>query len=638
MLQLTTAPRSMRNAPAAILQSTETQVIATWNGGQFTNTELSTSLRMRRPRTLGDITFEQIFNLPVTKQRELVRDMAYELILYQKAKSEGLTEKPPHISETLHKYRQQILARLYYQREVEPQLRQLDEKSAREYYESHKELYVTPAQTAVKNLHLSTYEQYTARAGDTLDSIAYNISGTTEAATRILRGTLPFYHRRVAPEFSSEVPTVELHEGEVLLVPVTEETITSKTRLAQNLRRKLMEGANVDEILATYSEPGKLAPPPQPFVIENSNASPQLKEAVGKAKGTSVTEVVRTPYGLDVLYIQDRISTRVLSFQDVRDQLISQVTSDTEAVKTTVENARREVLTRLAKQLKLDINEEALRRKDYAGPDPMTGSTPIVTAPGFTYTLDEFLNDLLPTGKSWQASTAEEKIEAARNSPAVGSYLVMRASENLGLDKTAIFEQEMHSKEILEISSEYLRTKLQKEFATISDAQLRTYYESHLDKYTSPSQVVVREISKRVNLGLPPDRKVAAIEEARKALSAIRSKVSSLADFEQIARRESEAISSRSRGGLIGRVPETFRGEAFRNQLQQMQPGAVSEPFLYGNEVMIVRLDERTPPVTPPFEEVLGRLRNDYVREVPKKRTEEVKQQQLDEAGFKLLF
>jgi parvulin-like peptidyl-prolyl isomerase len=633
-----TSVTKARNFPALTLRTTETVVIARWNGGELTNTQLSATLQMRRPRSAGDMPVAQIFSLQPQRQREIVKDMAYELILFDKAKAEGITEDTPAIAETLKNYRHQALARLYYQREVEPQLQQLDEKAARAYYEAHKELYVTPAQTMAIDLHLSTYRMYTAKAGDTLDKLAEETGATTGSATPILRGVPPFYPRMPISKAKAEVPVLPLKEGERLLLPLSADEISSKSKLAQELHKRALAGETAGDLLEKYSEHGELAPGPKMFPVETSLASPEIKAAVARARDTSVTDVVRTPYGFDILFLLDRSTTQTQPFEEVREKLVTELTSDTESVKQTVEKKRAEVMVRLAKQFGLQLNEDVLRRKDYAGADPLTANSAIATAENFTYTLEEFLHDLQPTGKSWQNMTAEERIDFARNSPAVASYLIERAAINAGLDKTPRFAEEMHSKAVLEVTSEYLREKLQKQVSTVTDADLRAYYNDHIDRYTSPSQVIVREITKRVNLTLPPDRKVAAIEEAKKALADVRSKIHSQADFEQFARRESEAIATRSRGGLLGRVSENFRGEMFRNQLQGLKPGEITEPFLYGNEVMIVRLDERTPPTVQSFEEAFRRIRDDYMREVPRKKTEQFRDRILEEAGLKLLI
>ncbi len=80
------------NASSPVLASTGTVVLATWDGGQLTNEEVSRTLQMRKPRSMGDILPEQLAGSPAPKQREIIRDLAYELILYEKAKAAGINE------------------------------------------------------------------------------------------------------------------------------------------------------------------------------------------------------------------------------------------------------------------------------------------------------------------------------------------------------------------------------------------------------------------------------------------------------------------------------------------------------------------------------------------------------------------
>jgi parvulin-like peptidyl-prolyl isomerase len=140
-----------------------------------------------------------------------------------------------------------------------------------------------------------------------------------------------------------------------------------------------------------------------------------------------------------------------------------------------------------------------------------------------------------------------------------------------------------------------------------------------LDKFTGTEKVKLREITKRVNLLLPDAQRQAAIESAKKQLNEIRSKVRTVKDFEEYARRESDAIATRSRGGLIGVVPTSFRGEAFRNEISKLKVGQISEPFLYGSEVMIIMLEEKVPAPVVSFEEALPKVRRMYEQEQTRK-------------------
>lgn len=627
---------NLPNAPASAFYSSGTVVLASWKGGQLTNDEVSRTLQLRKPRSMGDMVPEQFRGIPAPRQREIIKDLAYELILYQKAKQEGLDENMPEVAQRIREFRNTALARLYFQREVEPKLRRLDEQAAREYYEENKnELFTRPAYTLLQNLHLSKLKPYTAGENDTLEGLAEQQTGSADNTHRIHRGIPPYFRRAPAPEHKQDVPTAALTKGEKLLLPLTDDEMTSKRGLANELRQRLLDGAEFQELAREYSETGGVDPLTS-FTLDSPGLHPQYAQAVDSAE-TSFTEWVETPFGLDLLYIADRATTMVIPFEDVKESLVTQASTDPDMAKRTVEQARKDAINALRQKYNLRLNQDLLASKTPPSPDAAAGETTIAVTDKMTYTLEEFQRDLQMMGKPWQSVSPEERTEVVLNAPRVMSHLILRAAEDLQLDKTDSFREQMESKTIMEVTSEYLKQKMQQVMSP-TEQELRRFYEQNIERYTSPSQVTLREISKRINMSLPPERRVAEIEAAKKELGELRNRLKTVQDFEQAARRQSEAISTRSRGGLIGRVSENFRGETFRGQIEDLKPGEVSEPFLYGTEVMIVRLDERTPPVVQPFEQVLRRLRQDYLREVPEKKLNAARQQALEEAGFELKF
>ena len=148
----------------------------------------------------------------------------------------------------------------------------------------------------------------------------------------------------------------------------------------------------------------------------------------------------------------------------------------------------------------------------------------------------------------------------------------------------------------------------------------------------------MREITKRVNQSQTPAERAKATEKAKEELTALRKNISTAEDFEQIARRESQSIATRSRGGLIGEVSPDFRGPTVRNVIEQLKPGEISEPFLYGTEVQMLKMDARTPAVPKPFEEVARQVRNDYNKSIPGQSEADKREAVLKEVGFTLKF
>lgn len=615
------------------LNTSETIVLATWDGGTFTNQDLSATLQWRRPPGAGMHSAEQVLQMPPERLRAIVRDLVYELALYRKAQKEGVTAASPEIAEKLNRHRDTVLNRLVYQRLALPLLLDYEEKAAREYYEKNKEkLYTVPGVLTIRNLHVPTYVPYTVQEGDTLVSIAEKISGDAGAVTSILRDDPLHYPRVPLTGARGPVPILKLQPGEKLLVPVAADGITSAESVARQIRERLAAGASFEEVREQFPQ-AMAAYDGQPFVPETEGMFPEIHKAISAPDATTVSEVIRTPWGFDVIQIADRQPSRTLTFEEVEEKVFVVVGRDADRQKKDADEVRRDLVDRLGKKHGLKIDEQVLRRPTYGGADPLTGSTPIATAPDFTYTLDEYLRDMRPTEKSWAAMSFEERLNLVRTAPAVLRYLFGREAVAEGLDKLPAFQEEMKSKEIQEVVGEYLR-RTQEHLNQPTEAQLREYYQQHLDRYTSAPRVTLREISKRVNFNTVDEKKEENIAKAKKELAAIRARIQTRADFEQAARRESHSLSTRSRGGLIGTVASDFRGESFENQINQLKPGEVSEPFLYGSEVMIIRLDERQPSTVVPFEDAVTQVRRDYLNEVPRKLREQQRDELLKEVNY----
>lgn len=612
--------------------STETLLLATWDGGKYTNQDLSATLQLRRPPSAGNMSLEEIVNSPGNTLGQVIEDLVYEQVLYRKALEDGVAAETPEVAEKLRQHRETVLNRLVYERLALPLVLEAERTAARDYYEANKDrLYSVPQQLTVRAFRVPLHTPYVVQEGDTLESVAEKISKDPAAVARVLRDD-PLKYPRAGR--SGKVPMTPLKPGEKLLVPVSGDEATSAGQVARQARELLASGEYAVNIPDKFPQV-ELAYDGKAFVPDLQGMIPELSSFIESDEGTSISDVIKTPWGFSFLQIADRQPTRTLSYEEVEEQVFRAIGEEEGRQEQSAEAARQRLFDQLSKKHGLKLNEEALKRKDYGGNDPLTGSTPLATAPDFTYTLDEYLKDLRPAERSWAAMTFDERVKAVKGAPAVLRYLFQREAEATGLDKSSSFVEEMKSKEIMEVTSEYLRRR-QEGFNRPTEEELREYYQQHLDQYTSPSRVTVREITRRVNFNAPAEKKEQNIAEAKRELAALKAQIKSKDDFEQLARRHSQALATRSRGGLIGTVASDFRGESFQNQIAQLEPGEISDPFVYGSEVVLVRLDDREPPRVLPFEEVRSQVLRDYLGTVPAKRRQEFKEAVLRDANFDL--
>ena len=108
----------------------------------------------------------------------------------------------------------------------------------------------------------------------------------------------------------------------------------------------------------------------------------------------------------------------------------------------------------------------------------------------------------------------------------------------------------------------------------ISQQETRKYHAEHIDQFTRPGTVTLREIF----VAVPTDTQgvnVAADEEAKKKVEDIRARVMNGEDFGTLAGELSEA-PSRANGGLIGPLNRTELTPELQQMLGGLKPGDVS--------------------------------------------------------------
>ena len=145
--------------------------------------------------------------------------------------------------------------------------------------------------------------------------------------------------------------------------------------------------------------------------------------------------------------------------------------------------------------------------------------------------------------------------------------------------------------------------------ATVSDAELETYYRDNEVRLTLPEQVRVRHILLTWKpMGTTDDR--AAI---RKQMAPILEQARSGEDFAELARKHSDD-STAGQGGDTGFFHRGQMVPAFEAVAFALQPGEVSDPVETPFGVHILRLEERQEARLLPLDEVREQLR-EHIRE-----------------------
>jgi peptidyl-prolyl cis-trans isomerase SurA len=135
----------------------------------------------------------------------------------------------------------------------------------------------------------------------------------------------------------------------------------------------------------------------------------------------------------------------------------------------------------------------------------------------------------------------------------------------------------------------------------VSEDEARRYYDSHLNEFTTPQSITLREILVTV----PSDGKtlnVGVDEAAKTKAEGIRERVTTGESFEKVAGEVSDA-PSKANAGLIGPIGLSDLSADLRKMVDGMKPGDVTPVTRLGRGYQIYKLEALSTAQTMPFEQ-----------------------------------
>ena len=136
----------------------------------------------------------------------------------------------------------------------------------------------------------------------------------------------------------------------------------------------------------------------------------------------------------------------------------------------------------------------------------------------------------------------------------------------------------------------------------VSEDEARRYYDSHLNEFTTPQSITLREIL----VAVPSDGKalnVGADEAAKTRAEGIRERVTKgVETFEKVAAEVSDA-PSKANAGLIGPINLSDLAADLRKMVDSMKPGEISSVTRMARGYQIYKLEVLTTAQTMPFEQ-----------------------------------
>ena len=141
----------------------------------------------------------------------------------------------------------------------------------------------------------------------------------------------------------------------------------------------------------------------------------------------------------------------------------------------------------------------------------------------------------------------------------------------------------------------------------LDEKELHDYYLNHLDRYTLPDEIHIRQIL----LDLPePELKESVLEKARVLLAQLNND----ADFQSLAREHSHNTEGKE-GGDLGFIKKNQLLPVIEKAIHGLQPGEISDPVETHAGIHILKVEEIREGQRKPFDEVKPLIRETLFQE-----------------------
>jgi peptidyl-prolyl cis-trans isomerase C len=197
-----------------------------------------------------------------------------------------------------------------------------------------------------------------------------------------------------------------------------------------------------------------------------------------------------------------------------------------------------------------------------------------------------------------------------------------------GLHERPDIQEQLRIHERHKLSLAYVQEKALKDLS-VSDEDVRLYYQAHKDDYKVPAQVKVRHILLR----LPKDADEELVKQTRQRMEDILKKVNAGEDFAVSAAAFSEDPVSRNRGGDLGWVVRSKLDPVFAKAAFNTKKGQIAGPVRSVYGFHLLKVEDRRPARQQTYDAVAERIRKELMKQIRENKVHDFIQAAMDEAG-----
>lgn len=245
------------------------------------------------------------------------------------------------------------------------------------------------------------------------------------------------------------------------------------------------------------------------------------------------------------------------------------------------------------------------------------------------YTTEDFQRwmELNPEDRQ-EAVAADDKKKAGMLNQIITNMVIADVARKQEFDRLPDINEKM--KYVINgfLSLEYIERVVAAE-VSLTQEEIKVYYEENIDKFSTPEQVRARYISIKIDAEMDETAKQGARKKAEEILTRVRNG----GDFAALAKEYSDDQASRNRGGYLGwfgrgsMLPE-FEAAAFA-----LQSGETSEVVESSRGFYLIKVEERKEGEVKPLEDVRQMIEGPLLVEKKREAINNFVQQAMQDAG-----
>ncbi len=278
-------------------------IIARTDQGEIRVLDLMNYFRFWRNVGSGEVDWENLNRMPDEWVFQIASNYAISQELVRQADLETDPIKQTAYREAFNSYLLNYSIPAIYKIWVEDQVVPATDEQVAEIYETEKPLYRIPFSFKMRRIYLMTYEHYTAREGDTLESIAVGINGNSGAIAGIRSDVDSRPLRWVPPEERESKLFRPLRAGEKLLVPMNAEARAGVGARLEAILAERAEGKTFEELAEEYSEAETAGDVIGPLPAGLRPLVRPLREAAEATAIGEISPIFETRHGFEVIEI-----------------------------------------------------------------------------------------------------------------------------------------------------------------------------------------------------------------------------------------------------------------------------------------------------------------------------------------------